>query len=739
MTIVSQAPALFRLVAAVALFPLAPAAVANDSDARAQVQVDARVVEDDGAEVRAHGDARALFSGWTLRAATLRYNRADGALSAEGGVTVRGESGDEVRGDRLRYAPETGDGEIANFEAAVGDDNLRASGDRASLQGGGILRAENAVLTSCPADDEDWRIVAAEFEADNNEGRASAANARFEIAGTPVFYFPYAAYGRGDRAGSGPLPPRGRLRDNGVEASLPWRWRISERHDYIVAPAWFSREGWLWKNKLNYDGDRAEWSGEYDWTPLEDRRRSRRRFQHRFRGNDWNARLSYDRVSDHDYLRDLGSPDETSVRNLPHRAEWTRETPDGWRLAAAAERFQTLDDDLSPPHALLPELSAHRDGLHSESGADWSVGGEYAKFVRADGNHSRGGRMLADAEVGRVANFGALSIRPAVGVRAVRYHSLNGGNIGDPETGVGGGGGGGVETVGGGRVGGSGGGGPSFVVPHLQLEGEVPVPVLSSPNRDYRARFGYGYAPYRREQENAPVFDSAAAQRSADNLFHWNRFTGGDRASDAHFVAYGLEGRFWDSAAGRELLFFLVAQRANFRRARTVLPNEKNPPDKGAENLLAEWRARPADFLRISGDAEWSINASEFVRFYNNIAAEFSGGKLLRAGYLLQKEQRGGEEAGDSAFLGGAAPLHPRLDAAVQARYLLDESRLSEAQATFVLRDDCGCWNIFMVAHRRIVRRGDSDTNFSFGVEFVGLGKLGSTAHENLLDWLRDD
>ena len=690
----------------------AAAALAAEENTEA-VEVNARLVEDDGAEARATGDARALFSGWQLQAATLRYNRQTGFLSAEGGITARSDSGDELRGDSMRYSPRSGDGEIARFESVIGKDNLRAAADLAEMQKRKTLRAKNAVVTSCPANDEDWRIIAEEFEADAEEQTVKVKNARFELAGLPVFYIPYAAYGHGDE---GPLPPRGRLRDNGVEASLPYRLRFGERYSYIPAPAWFSAEGWLWKNKITYDGQNANWEGEYDWTPFKDQRRSRRRFRHHLRGDDWSARVEYDRVSDFAYLRNLGAPDETSTRNLPHRAEWTR-AKDNWQLAAAVERFQTLADDDSnigknPPHALLPALSARRDGLHSDSGADWFAEAEYAKFVRAAGQHSRGGRMLLDAEAGRRANFGALSVRPAAGFRAVRYHSLKNGG----------------ENA------------PGFAAANFQIAGDIsPAPFLpSSLSRDYRARFGYGYAQHR-GQNDLPVFDSATAQHSAERIFHWNRFSGGDRAADAHFIAYGLEGRFWDAARARESFYFLIAQRVNFRAARVTLFGENNPPDKGAENLLAEWRARPFDFMQISGDAEWNLDAGRFARLYNNWTAEFSGNRLVRAGFLLQDELRGDEKGGDSAFLGGGAPLHSRMDMAFQAHYLLDESRLSETEAAFVLRDDCGCWNFFLSARRQIVERGKTDTTFSLGLEFSGLGKLGSAAHENLIDWLRDD
>ena len=678
-----------------------------------KVEVNARLVEDDGAEARATGGAEALFSGWLLQAATLRYNRESGFLSAEGGITARSDTGDELRGDSMRYSPRSGNGEISRFESSIGKDNLRAAADLASLRGRKILRAENAVVTSCPVEDEDWRIVAGEFEANAEEQSVKVQNARFELGGLPIFYIPYAAYGRSDE---GPLPPRGRLDNGGVEVSLPYRLRFGERLSYIPAPAWFSAEGWLWKNKMAYAGEDGDWEAEYDWTPFKDTRRSRRRFRHHLRGDDWSARLEYDRVSDFDYLRDLGSPDETSTRNLPQRAEWTRAIG-GWQLAAAMERFQTLADDDSdigknPPHTLLPALSARHDGEHLESGADWFAEAEYAKFVRADGDQARGGRMLLDAEAGRRTNFGALSVRPALGVRAARYHSLK--NSGENA--------------------------PGFAAVNFQLAGEMsPAPFLpSSLSRDYRARFGYGYARHQ-EQGDIPVFDSAVAQRSAERIFHWNRFSGGDRAADAHFVAYGLEGRFWDSARARESLFFLIAQRVNFRDARVLLPGEKNPPDKGAENLLAEWRARPLDFLKISGDAEWNLDAGRFVRLYNNWTAEFSGNRLVRAGFLLQDERRGDEEGGDIVFLGGGAPVHPRLDMAFQANYLLDESRLSETEAAFVLRDDCDCWNLFLSVHSQIVARGNTKPTFSLGLEFSGLGKLGSAAHENLIDWLRDD
>ena len=702
-------------LAPLALFVVAAAAETDGVNGFPRVELEARLVEDNGEEARATGEPSAVFSGWRLQAATLRYHRESGFLSAEGGITVQSQSGDQVRGDSMRYAPRSGDGEILRFESDIGKNHLRAAADLASLQQRKILRAENAVITSCPANDEDWRIVAGAFEADAEKRRAELSNARFEVAGFPLFYIPYAAYGLGQGDNSGPLPPRGRLRDDGVELSLPYRWRLGERYSYIVAPAWFSREGWLWKNQLAYSGENANWEADYDWTPLEDQRRSRRRFRHNLRGENWQLQLQYDRVSDFEYLRDLGAPDETSTRNLPHRAEWSG-TAKGWELSAAAERFQTLEnpDALAPPHALLPALSARRDGAHDATGLDWFAEMEYAKFVRAAEGQSRGGRMLADAELGRQTNFGALSLRPATGFRAVRYHdaSVNGGENMDSS--------------------------PDFVVPYFQLAADVsPAPFLpSSPTQNYRLRFGYGYSPHSR-QDDAPVFDTATAQRAAERLFHWNRFSGGDRAADSHFIAYGLEGRFWDSEKEREALFFLVAQRVNFRDARAALPDESHPPEKGAENLLAEWRARPWDFLKISGDAEWNFDSGKFVRLYNNWTADFSGGYLARAGFLLQDES--GEGDGDSVFLGGGAPLHPRLDAAIQARYLPDESRFSETEAALVLRDDCGCWNIFLSGRRQIVERGSEKTTFSLGVEFSGLGKLGSVAHENLIDWLRDD
>ncbi|MBQ4797019.1 LPS-assembly protein LptD, partial [Pectobacterium versatile] len=82
---------------------------------------------------------------------------------------------------------------------------------------------DNGSFTSCLPGDDSWSVVGSEVIQDRQEEVAEIWNARFHIAGVPVFYSPYMQMPIGDKRRSGFLIPSAKYGNrNGFELVTPY-------------------------------------------------------------------------------------------------------------------------------------------------------------------------------------------------------------------------------------------------------------------------------------------------------------------------------------------------------------------------------------------------------------------------------------------------------------------------------------------------------------------------------------
>lgn len=94
---------------------------------------------------------------------------------------------------------------------------------------------------------------------------------------------------------------------------------------------------------------------------------------------------------------------------------------------------------------------------------------------------------------------------------------------------------------------------------------EKDIALFSKPYiHTFEPRLFYLYVPYKK-QDKLPIFDTTANDFSMGQLFRENRFSGGDRVSEANQISLGIASRLIDPASGQELLKLELGQIFYFR------------------------------------------------------------------------------------------------------------------------------------------------------------------------------
>ena len=638
------------------------------------LHVEAERLREDNGVIHATGDVRVRREGYELCAANVEYDRVNGWARADGDVKLTGD-GVRILSDSARYHFGERRGTVNQFDAEINDDKLHIHGESAELDGD-TLSARNATVSSCPQDNQIWRLFASDVNNAQETQSLVVRDSRFEFYNIPVAYVPYASFYYGDDTRSGFLRPDIGIED-GVNVALPFYYHIADNYDWTITPKWRSQHGLEVGNEWRFLTPHSQGEVHLSAAVFDEEGRDRQRLRYQYRRGDWRLRVRADNVSDNHYLRDFSdSGDDKATRTLP-RAATLEYVGDNWRGVVAAENFKSLDGNLVAPHRLLPRIGF----FYSQDDGDLGWDGElqYTRFSHEQATQPEGGRWLARGEVRHHFYFTDVSLLASGGVHAVRYDNARGGDA-------------------------------DFAVPHGRAEARWRLPFRDD---NYHLRGAFIYAPTIK-QDGAPLYDTELKQQNLENLYEWNRFVGGDRAADAQFIAYGAE---YNAAADNKSIFFGLGQRYYFRSPRVVLASE-TPPKRGVSNLLLETSLQWGEKWKVDADMEWNPRNGDVPRFFADAVARFSDRRLLRAGYLSDDD--------DSATLSGATPLSTLVEAVVHGNYLLNGDRLSRSFFAIRVRSSCDCWRMTAKITNSLVGKNDNDIEFSFGMEFVGLGAIGS-------------
>ncbi len=690
------------LLAWMALAPIS-AVWAEDVDITAD-----KIVRDAEGVATASGKVEIKRKDETIHADTVRYDAANHQIEAEGNVIIRSPKAVvEARSAKLNTLTKQGILHDATVTLPCGE---RLSAKQLERVDEFTYKALQPSFTTCPVDHDAWAVYASEAIVNQKNGTFTARNARFEIAGVPVFYTPY--WQQSNRRKSGFLLPEiGTGKRRGTELALPYYLAPAPDWDATFTPRWMSTRGFRPELELRHVSTMGSEivKGEIMRDKVAGRTRSRLQAKTSWQlPGGMNLAIDADHVSDYNYLADFSSgASEAATRFLVSRATLAQQGEYGsWQLQVQHQQDMTLpsndatlqilprfENDLALP--IFNRLAI----LHFDQ--------ETTRFDRNIGTQGWRVDLHPYIEIPLELAGGGLSTTLMAGVRHARYWL--------------------ADTA-------------SAAPRPTRTNGEFSVEtraIFERISADKTLR--HSIEPILRydlvngsDQSGLPNFDSAFGRLTISNLLSSNRFSGRDRVESVNRVSLLLASRLQtkskENDSARTVLNVKVGATYNIRKRlsdRTL----QTEPLRPFSNLVGEASITPIPSLSFSAEGQYDPAA----RFWDTATTALSwnpaSGHELRVAYRIT-DARFAPEA-QTIDASGKLKLGPRWRTLGSWNY---DTQLKITQhASLGLGYEHPCWNLTVEAYR-INRPSGTSTASNFGVNFLlginGMGSVGQcTGH----------
>jgi LPS-assembly protein len=235
---------------------------------RVPVQIEALTQTRIGSVWTLAGNVAIHYRGYVIRADKITYDQATTDLKADGHLEVTGGPYDVLI--RASHGEMNLKAHNAHFYNVTGSEGVRTigrtivystptpfvfSGREILEEGQGHYRVVDGSITNCRLPHPDWRVVARSIRLDDNI--ASTSNARFDLLGIPIFYFPYLRHAvTSNVRQSGLLIPVLSTGSSirGYTFGEQVYWAINRSMDAVVGAEYFSKRGWAPNGDFRYKG-----------------------------------------------------------------------------------------------------------------------------------------------------------------------------------------------------------------------------------------------------------------------------------------------------------------------------------------------------------------------------------------------------------------------------------------------------------------------------------------------------
>lgn len=256
----------------------------------------------------------------TIRADSIRFNRAQHTIRAEGHVQLQSVEG-RIEAESAEMDSETKAGEIQQATLYL-PNGERLQARRLTRINDTLFEAEEARFTACPEDEEAWTIRAKSARLDQHEGKLTARQSSFEVAGVPILYTPW--WSQTLKRKTGLLTPKfGTGKRRGTELGIPLYIAPAANWDTTLTPVWMSARGVMGDIELRHVSqighERLQAVGINDHVTHATRSRLQGDIQWQLPA-DVLLDVQADHVSDHLYLADYAAGSDTSKRYLQSTA-----------------------------------------------------------------------------------------------------------------------------------------------------------------------------------------------------------------------------------------------------------------------------------------------------------------------------------------------------------------------------------------------------------------------------------
>lgn len=648
-------------------------------------------------EAEALGQVELRRADQLLLTEILRYNPHTETVTMPGRVIYE-DSILHVTGNAAQYSFLDENGHFSNIDYGLTGSSANGTAEEIQLNSKTHSILKQPQFTTCPGEEPEWLLTAKELELNFDNGVGTAKGAKLEFFDIPFIYLPYMTFPINDQRKSGFLYPLvSTANDNGFEFGIPYYWNIAPNQDASLTPRYLSNRGAMVTGEYRFITRKTGGSLNFDWLPS-DKKTRELRYHYRVVHDAaitrrWNTHVVVDRVSDDQYFQDFSNSLASASRQYLRSNAGINGSGRFWTFSMIADDFQVVDESvnvLNEPYRRLPRIAFDLDRPLGHRGLRLQLDTELVYFDRDIGVTGSRFDIYPRIEWDIRTNWGYM--RPSAGYRYTSYKLEWPGDQGDdsPDRGT--------EII-------------SFdtgmFMERYGKSGNV---------QTLEPRLYYLYVPFK-EQSNLPDFDSAPFTFGFSQLFHFNRFTGADRQSDANQLTLALTTRSINQRLGRELWSLSFGQIVYFEDQR-VQPAGSEPLDDSASPFIAEFVLHPTRSISSRLAAQWDWQNSEFDVATLGVTHRSANGRRLGAEYRFRRNSL------DQFDIRYYEPINENWRILGRVNYSLRESDLLSAEAGFEY-ESC-CWALRVVA-KRFLRNRDGDHRDAIYVELLlkGLTNIG--------------
>ncbi len=581
---------------------------------------------------------------------------------------------------------------------------------------------EKIEYSTCPFDDEFWRLSAAALNLNHVTDRGTAKQAVLFVKDTPVFYFPIISFPISDERKSGFLSPAiGNSTESGFVGQMPYYWNIAADKDATITPRVMSKRGILFDTEFRYLDEYYEGETNFQILPGDDLKDGDTRsyvsidHQHWSQGGKYYLKVDFNSVSDDEFFTDLGNGTANRRRFMEQFVDF-RYSGRRQTLYMNLRNYQSVDDTLPSqfgPYKQLPNVLYYLTG---PGFGNYRGNGRVGLNLQGNFTNYERGNSLTGNIVSLRPNISHTYIRPFLNVKTKFEVQHNQYWLDDPN-----------RTFDDSE---------SYTIPKLSIDGRLFSErnlLLGDTNylQTLEPRLFYLLIP-NMDFDHIPNFGTGLYDNSNfRNIFSENRFGGYARVGDANQVTAAVTSRIIDKLNGREKLRFSIGQIYYFRDRKVTLPGGLIDREDTSE-LLVETVASPTNAFSLRGNLKWDPDKGRASKSGISLRYQPNMDTVLNLRYRHRKARSIFQQDISQTDISARIPIRNNLALIGRWNYSLEEN---ESVETFggIEFESC-CWGAKLIARRFLKdSEGTHDNSIFMQIHFRGLGGFGRGGSESFI------
>jgi LPS-assembly protein len=667
-------------------------------------------------DMAAKGSAEVRRNTVVIKADALHYDQDTDMADAYGSVHVV-NNGNSFVGPEAHMRLDSSEGFMTAPKY-----HFNVTGGSGSAERVDLLDNERSVFTkgtytACAcADDPAWYIKGSEFDFDTGADEGVAHNGVLFFQGVPVFASPWLSFPLSGERRSGILPPTFSLSSsNGFELSVPYYFNIAPNRDLTLTPRLISKRGVQTQASFRYLSPTYSGSITGEFLPDDHLTKTNRYalyIQHNQNfGNGFGGYIYYNKVSDNTYPEDLSS----SVNQFMNGTQLLYQQEAGltynngpWSVLAREQHWQTLTPSVAP-YGREPQLNV-KYAKYNVGGFDFGAEADYTNFRITTADMTEGQRVMFNPYISYSVVGPGYFVTPKV---QWHFASYNLRNIGDDVP---------VGTP------------KNFTesIPTLSFDtGLIFDRSVRIFGEDYiqtlEPRLYYVYTPFR-NQESAPLFDTADSDFGLAEIFTPNTFVGNDRIADANRLTAALTTRFINAATGDERARFVIAQQYYFQDQRVTLQPTQTSAQATHSDLIAGASFKLGAGFASETAFQYNADNNQLVKTSVGFGFSPATGKVINVAYRYTRANTTlDNQPINQVLISGQWPLTHRVYGVGRFNYDLGGHRIVDGLVG--LQYDADCWTLGAGIQRyanglNTSGQNQSSTRFLAQLTFKGLSSV---------------